>query len=114
MSAEEKPLTYDVERNGEEATVKCAGRLVAGSTDGFYQQAKDVAGASKVLVLDLEGVTYMDSTGLGTLMRLYVHCKGAGCELRLLHLGKQVRNLLKLTNLLSVLSSAESDGITVA
>jgi anti-sigma B factor antagonist len=51
--------------------------------------------------------------GLGTLTRLFVHARGAGCEFKLLHLGKQVRNLLKLTNLLGVLTTAEDHGISV-
>jgi hypothetical protein len=34
--------------------------------------------------------------------------------LKLLHLGKQVKNLLTLTNLLATLASAEEHGITVA
>ena len=109
-----KSLSYDISRNGENALVKCEGRLVADLTDGFYQELKDVASTSKVLVLDLEDLTYVDSMGLGTLVRLYVHAKGARCELKLLHLGKQLRNLLKLTNLLSTFAVAEEHGITVA
>ncbi len=113
-NAPAQTLSYEVARDGETATVTCHGRLVAFHTDAFYQGVKEVASSSKTLVLDLADLTYVDSTGLGTLVRLYVHSKGAGCELKLLHLGKQLRNLLKLTNLLSTLAQAEGDGITVA
>ena len=75
-----KPLSYDISHNGENTLVKCEGHLVAGLTDGFYQELKDVASTSKVLVLDLEDLTYVDSMGLGTLVRLYVHARSAGCE----------------------------------
>lgn len=109
-----KPLTYDIHREGESAFVKCHGRLVSGLTDAFYADLKDVASTSKILLLDLKDLTFVDSMGLGTLVRLYVHAKGAGCELKLMHLGKQLRNLLKLTNLLSTLATAEEHGITVA
>jgi anti-anti-sigma factor len=109
-----KPLTYDVEREGETAVVKCHGRLVAGLTDAFYSELKEVTSSSKVLVLELEDLTYVDSFGLGTLVRLYAHAKSVGCEFKLLHLGKQLRNLLKMTNLLSTLASTEGHGITVA
>jgi len=94
--------------------VKCHGRLVSGLTDAFYADLKEVASSTKVLVLDLEDLTFVDSMGLGTLVRLYVHAKGAGCELKLLHLGKQLRNLLRLTNLTSTLNVAEDHGITIA
>jgi anti-sigma B factor antagonist len=109
-----KPLSYEVAREGETAVVTCHGRLVAGLTDAFYQDLKEVASSSKVLVLDLADLSYVDSMGLGTLVRLYVHAKSAGCELKLLHLGKQLRNLLKLTNLLATFAAAEEHGITIA
>jgi anti-sigma B factor antagonist len=109
-----KPLAYDIIREGEAAFVKCHGRLVSGLTDGFYTDLKDVASDSKILILDLKDLTFVDSMGLGTLVRLYVHARSAGCELKLLHLGKQLRNLLKLTNLTSTLSAGEEHGITIA
>jgi anti-sigma B factor antagonist len=52
--------------------------------------------------------------GLGALVRLYSTAKQTGCEFKLLHLGKQLRNVLKMTNLLSVLGQAEDHGINVA
>ena len=109
-----KPLSYEVFREGEVAFVKCHGRLVAGLTDDFYADLKEVASTCQLLTLDLKDLTYVDSMGLGTLVRLYVHARGAGCELKLLHLGKQVKNLLTLTNLLATLASAEEHGINVA
>jgi anti-sigma B factor antagonist len=48
------------------------------------------------------------------LVRLHASARKQGCEFKLLHLGKQLRNLLKLTNLLSVFSQAEDHGITIA
>ncbi len=109
-----KPLTYEVERHAETVTVKCHGRLVAGLTNEFYKDVKDAVPGSKVLVLDLKELTYVDSMGLGTLVRIYVHTKGEHVELKVLHLGTQLRNLLKMTNLMSTLGSAEDHGITVA
>ena len=55
-----------------------------------------------------------DSMGLGALVRLYSTAKQTGCEFKLLHLGKQLRNVLKMTNLLSVFSQAEDHGINIA
>ncbi len=109
-----KPLVYDIIREGESAFVKCHGRLVSGLTDDFYADLKDVVSGSRIVILDLKDLTFVDSMGLGTLVRLYVHARGVGCELKLMHLGKQLRNLLKLTNLLSTFSTVEEHGITVA
>jgi anti-anti-sigma regulatory factor len=40
--------------------------------------------------------------GLGALVRLYVSAKSKGCSLELVNLGKGIRQLLGVTNLLSV------------
>jgi anti-sigma B factor antagonist len=110
----EKVLTFEVKRDGEHAVMKCRGRLVAGVTEEFSQAVKLLLPEVKVVVVDLADLTYVDSMGLGTLVRLSVSARQHGCEFKLLHLGKQLRNVLKLTNLLSVFSQAEDHGITVA
>ncbi len=112
--APEKPLTFEIERDGDAAVVKCHGRLVAGTTQEFYEAIKHLLPQIKRLTVDLAELTYVDSMGLGTLVRAYTTARQHGCEFQLLHLGKQVRNLLKLTNLLSVFAHAEDHGITVA
>jgi anti-sigma B factor antagonist len=110
----EKILTFAIERNGDTAVVKCRGRLVAGTTEELYRQVKELLPRTKVVIVDLAELTYVDSTGLGTLVRLYTSARQQGCEFKLLHLGKQLRNLLKLTNLLSVFGQVEDHGITIA
>jgi anti-anti-sigma factor len=88
--------------------------LVAGTTEELYQEVKHLLPQIKVVVVDLADLTYVDSMGLGALVRLYASARQVGCEFKLLHLGKQLRNLLKMTNLLSVFGQAEDHGITVA
>jgi anti-sigma B factor antagonist len=56
----------------------------------------------KQILLDLTDLTHMDSTGLGTLVRLYVSAKSAGCSLQLFNIGRPIRQLLGVTHLLSV------------
>ena len=109
-----KVLTFEIERDGDTAVVKCHGRLVAGTTEELYQEVKHLLPQTKVVVVDLAELGYVDSTGIGTLVRLYTSARQQGCEFKLLHLGKQLRNVLKLTNLLSVFAQAEDHGITIA
>jgi anti-sigma B factor antagonist len=110
----EKVLAFEIEREGDTAVVKSHGRLVAGTTEALYQEVKDLLPQTKVVVVDLAALTYVDSTGLGTLVRLHASARKLGCDFKLLHLGKQLRNVLKLANLLSVFSQVEDHGITIA
>ena len=110
----EKVLSFEIERDGDSAVVKCHGRLVAGTTEEFYQEVKRLLPETKVVVVDLAELNYVDSSGLGTLVRLHASARKLGCDFRLLHLGKQLRNVLKLANLLSVFAQAEDHGITIA
>jgi anti-sigma B factor antagonist len=110
----EKVLSFEIARDGDTAVVKCHGRLVAGTTEVLYQEVKQLLPQVKVVIVDLAELTYVDSSGLGTLVRLHTSARKAGCELKLLHLGKQLRNVLRLTNLLSVFSQMEDHGINIA
>jgi anti-sigma B factor antagonist len=109
----EKVLSFEIKRDGDAALVNCHGRLVAGTSEELYQEVKRLLPETNVVVIDLAELTYVDSMGLGALVRLYTSARHAGCEFKLLHLGKQLRNLLKMTNLLSVLCQAEDHGINV-
>ncbi len=95
-------LTLAVERTGDDAEVRCSGRLVAGVNDRLYVEVSRLIPTSKRILLDLTDLTHMDSTGLGTLVRLYVSAKSAGCALLLFNIGRPIRHLLGLTHLLSV------------
>jgi anti-sigma B factor antagonist len=110
----EKVLSFEIERDGDKAVVKCRGRLVAGTTEELYQQVKHLLPETKVVIIDLAELTYVDSSGLGALVRLHASARKLGCEFKLLHLGKQLRNILKLTNLLSVFGQVEDHGINIA
>jgi anti-sigma B factor antagonist len=101
---ETKPraLTLQIEVKGTAAVVKCHGKLVSGVNDILYKQVKDLMPDHRRVILDLTELAHVDSTGLGTLARLYVHSRSAGCSFELVNLGPKVRQLLGMTNLLSV------------
>ncbi len=82
-------------------TVICRGRLVADYRDDFYDAVQPLIPGSKQIILDFSEVTHMDSSGLGTVVRLYVKAKGAGCDLQLLNISTGIRKILSMTNLLS-------------
>jgi anti-sigma B factor antagonist len=104
-------LTLEVVRAVDVIVVRCNGRLVAGVNDVLYSRVSALIPETKRIVLDLTNLARVDSMGLGTLVRLYVSCRSAGCSLELVNLGKQVRQLLGTTHLISVFAIIGEHGI---
>lgn len=97
-------LTLDVEHTQDSLIVHCTGKLVAGLTEGFYHQVKPLIGEHKRIVLDLSKLSYMDSMGLGTIIRLFVSARAAGTDLELKNLGDRIKQLFNLAGLVDVFS----------
>ena len=104
-------LTLTIDRSGNAAAVRCRGRLVAGVNDRLYLEVSQLIPSSKRILLDLTDLTQMDSSGLGTLVRLYASARSAGCALQLCNLGKPIRQLLSATRLLSVFEVIDNNDI---
>lgn len=100
--AAESRLILAVEQADEVAVVRCSGRLVAGVGDLLYDRVRGLTPSSRRIVLDCTELTHMDSSGLGTLVRAYVHAKSASCTLELVNIGKPIRQLLGITHMLDV------------
>jgi anti-anti-sigma factor len=94
----------------EEAMVRCTGRLTAETSSHLKTEVKALLAHKKRVVLDLSELGYMDSSGLGTLVGLYISAKGAKCELQLLNLSPRMRELFSMTNLLSVFETCGRTG----
>ena len=65
-------------------------------------------GKKKVL-LNLAGVKYMDSTGVGELIANYTTITRNGGQLKLLNLTDRIQNLLVITKLLTVFDAYENE-----
>jgi len=107
------PFSVDVEHKGAQAIVHCHGRLVAGVGNVLYKRVHGLLPEAKCIVLDLTDVAFVDSMGLGTLVRIYVSAKAAGSRVELVNLGKQIRELLGITNLLSVFGDMCEKGVAI-
>jgi anti-anti-sigma factor len=65
---------------------------------------------SRVIVVDLKSLEFIDSTGLSVLVRAHQRAQEAGLELGLVNPGAQVERLLSLTGLADRLTLAEHPG----
>lgn len=95
-------LTINIDREGEESVVHCRGTLVSGACSYLHKEIYPLIADCKRIVLDLADVDWVDSMGLGALVRLHVVSKKNGCRLQLINVGPRVKSLLELTNLLPV------------
>lgn len=100
------------ERNiGEVVILEMFGKITIG--EGSVQLRDSVsrlldAGRNKI-ILNLSGVTYMDSSGIGELVSRYTTTKNAGGRLKLLNLPKKIKDLLMITKLLTVFEIYEDE-----
>lgn len=81
--------------------VDCAGQLVAGeSTGAVRERLSQLVGAGSIrLILNLGGVTYIDSSGLGALVMCFSTARRAGGTMKLLNLSRRSIELIVLTRL---------------
>ena len=66
-------------------------------------------GGKKKVLLNLAGVKYMDSSGIGELIANYTTVKRQGGQLKLLNLTDRIQNLLVITKLLTVFDSYDNE-----
>ena len=93
-------LALEITEHDGTAVVRCRGKLLAETAEQLYAPVAHLLTTHGRVALDLSDLTQMDSMGLGALVRLYARSKKTGCSLELRNLGKKVRDLLILTNLL--------------
>jgi anti-sigma B factor antagonist len=62
----------------------------------------------KKIVIDLGGVNYMNSSGIGTLIACFTTVKNSGGELKLANVGGKVQNLFVITQLVKVFDTYET------
>ena len=104
------PLEVDVHRLGEVMLLKCKGRIVAGEESQTLQRRlTELMPSDRQFVLHLGDVTFVDSSGLGLLVRMTGVTRAARGDLKLCAVRKEVAHTLTITNLNSVLETHNSE-----
>jgi anti-sigma B factor antagonist len=86
------------------AIIDMFGRLQLGEATSKLRDAINelLKNDYKKILLNMENVLHIDSSGIGELMGCFTSVKSHGGELKLLHLNKNVRNLLQVTRLYNI------------
>jgi anti-sigma B factor antagonist len=96
--------------------VNVNGRLTLG--DGTSSLRSNVRmlidGGFRQILLNMAGVDYIDSSGLGELVAAYTTAAAAAGEMKLLNLAKRTHDLLKITKLYTVFEIFEDEASAIA
>jgi len=101
-----------VERTVNDVTVlDLKGKMTLGEGDEMLKDKINslLAAGKKKLLLNLENVPYIDSAGLGEVVRTYTTVSRQGGSLKLLNLTKRIEDLLSITKLLTVFDTFDSE-----
>jgi anti-anti-sigma factor len=102
-----------IQATPDSTLVICSGKLIADVAAEFKQEIRALVPQTKRIVLDLKDVSFLDSSGLGAIIGVYVTAKKSHCELQLVNLSKKVNDLLGMTNMLSVFETAGQFGARI-
>ena len=72
-----------------------------------------VSQGKKKILLNLESVPYIDSAGLGEIVRTYTSISRQGGRLKLLNVSKRIQDLLVITKLITIFDSYDGEAEAV-
>jgi len=95
--------------------VKCTGRIVEGAESAaLLQHVNNLIAEDPYVLLDLGGVDFIDSSGLGLLMRCLLRTRNANGIFKLYGLSPRMREALKVTKLDTVFEFFDTEAEAVA
>jgi anti-sigma B factor antagonist len=101
---------------GSITIIEPKGKITIGEGDVLLREeiTRLLSEEKKKLMLDLGGVSYMDSAGVGELVSVYTSVKNRGGELKLSCLTKKIKDLLQITQLMTIFDSYETTPEAIA
>jgi len=103
-------------REGDVAVLDLKGRIrINGGTLALHKSIRCLVqeGKTKIL-LNLAGVTHIDSTGLGELISSYATLSNKGGQIKLAHLTERLQDLMTITKLVTVFDVYDNEADALA
>jgi anti-sigma B factor antagonist len=104
-------VTISEREVGDVTVLDLSGKITIG--EGSVQLREAVRGllerGKKQVLINLGGVDYVDSSGIGELVSCFTTTKNQGGQLKLLNLTKKIRDLLQITKLLTVFETFDDE-----
>jgi anti-sigma B factor antagonist len=108
-------MDLDIKETGAVCVLKVKGRLTSGEAVSQFEQAfqRALSSGHSCLVLDLEAVSFVDSSGIGSVVNALRQTNKAGGKLKLVNPSNFVAKTFKMVGILSLFSvhSSEQEAI---
>ena len=103
-------LTANVRQSGGVTIIDLDGRVTLGDATGLLRETVHrEADKNPKIILNLAGVSYMDSAGLGEMVGAHASVTNRKGSIKLLNVQKRLRDLLQITRLATLFESFESE-----
>jgi anti-sigma B factor antagonist len=112
---EKAAMQIDERAVGDVTILDLKGKVTLGEGDELLKDKVNslVNQGRKKIILNLENVPYIDSAGLGEIVRTYTTVSRQGGSLKLLSLTRRIQDLLSITKLLTIFETFESESDAV-
>jgi anti-sigma B factor antagonist len=108
-------MQIDERTAGDVVILDLKGRITLGDGDELLKDKVNslVNQGHRKIILNLAEVPYIDSAGLGEIVRTYTTVSRQGGSLKLLNLTKRITDLLSITKLLTVFETFDAENEAV-
>src|ERR1035438_4930407 len=98
------------------AVVALEGRIVLGEeSTALREKVKSLlATGQKKIVLNMDKVSYIDSSGLGALVAAHTSARSQGASLKISNLGSKFQEILLVTKLVTVFEVSDTEAAAIA
>jgi anti-anti-sigma factor len=98
-----KHFTIDPEQYGDTLFVRLSGEFDLAAEHHFDRTVEALSQDARTIVVDLSTLTFIDSSGLRALLRLWEHSRRDGFDLAVVPGAEQIRRAMELTGVDRVL-----------
>ena len=109
-------MQIHIDKGSEVVRISVDGEMIGGPdatrlAEAFHELIE--SGHNKIL-MDMDKVSWMNSSGLGILIGGLTTLRNAGGELKLLNLAKKIQDLLRITKLLGIFEVYDNEEEAIA
>lgn len=113
---EQQEFSIEKRKKGDVVILDVVGHLTIGPNDQAFKESVSelVSKKQNKILVNLASVDFMDSSGVGALVKSYTTVTNAGGKFKLLQAGKMIRQTLKSTGLLGIFEVFDDESTAVA